>query len=127
MDAKANLMRALTALGATEAVAYYSGGNDEGGVDRITLTLTDGETRELDPWEMQDEKWDVVKGRYVPNEGFDPNEKIVCDAMQAPVHSKYGGFGGEFYASGRVVATVATGEFSMDGEESSMSPYSDTF
>ncbi len=133
------VFEALGARGATKALVSFSGGNDEGGPDTVTLLGPEG--KELD--EVRD---------YVPNQVFDDDgamlfdefedlhgkfwrprtrpytdeearEMALCDALAAPIDDEYGGFAGDFSVSGTLVWDVAAGTVTMRGEETEYVPF----
>ena len=97
----------LRELGAVRAVAEFSGGHDEGGIDNINVYNNAGQKLAYE-WEWRS----------------DP-VSIYFDEV---VEGKYYAFAGDFYVSGTVSLNAETGETRMDGEESveSYEPFSET-
>lgn len=147
---KYEVFAALRKLGATKAVAHFSGGNDEGGVDSIDFFDSTGNRLDIpaDPYHVSRAWGDSVDvdGNVLPSDSMvvtiEPVVKVahpawkgretyacrlatpdeialhnLLDALGAPVHAQYGGFGGEFHVSGRVV--WENGTATMEGVEQS--------
>jgi hypothetical protein len=91
--------RELENRGATRAVVFFSGGNDEGCADSITLYAGKEKVAELQEYGDYDQQ----KGEYIEN----PDTRLAT-ALAAPVYGKYGSFAGEFSVDGEVVWDLAT-------------------
>lgn len=100
---------ALTLRGVDYAVVQFSGGNDEGGADAITLTRQEGDTlvkvAELRGWSDVDRD--------------SPEDEALGDALEGPVRDSYGGFAGEFWVNGTVTWDVTKREIRQDADERS--------
>jgi hypothetical protein len=96
---------ALERLGADRAVVEFSGGNDEGGPDMITLFSGGSELRTLPTW------W----------QAGDPEQDLVplSDALTAPVFEVYGTFAGDFDVTGEVSWDVQAKTVEMIRDERS--------
>lgn len=105
IDTRSVAWSILENLGAIRADIEFSGGGDEGGTDRIVLTLGDGSTKELYEW---------------PRDGQELTEEetTLISYITQPVYEKYHGFAGEFSVHGTVVWDVAARKVLMNGEES---------
>ena len=89
-DAYASILK----HGAVKAVASFSGGNDEGGVDAIRLLdKDDAVVKEFGYDDFED--YDFENDQEVKR---DP----VVSYSEGLVEGRYGGFGGETSASGRI-------------------------
>lgn len=83
---------ALLSRGVERAVVQFSGGNDEGGPDSITLFTGEEALRTLPTWPSgrettADEKADLE----------------LADALSDPVFEEYGTFAGDFDVTGEVI------------------------
>jgi hypothetical protein len=89
---RAKAFTALARLGADRAVVAFSGGNDEGGPDAITLFSGEEELRTLPTW------W----------QSGDAEKELVplSDALSTPVFEAYGTFAGDFAVDGQVIWDV---------------------
>jgi hypothetical protein len=96
---------ALKRLGADRAVVQFSGGNDEGGPDSITLLTGENVLRTLPTW------W----------QGGEEDAQLIAlsDALSAPVFEAYGTFAGDFEVSGEVIWDVAGRTVQMIRDERS--------
>lgn len=119
----------IAARGAQRAVVSFSGGNDEGEIDRMTLTDGSGEVvatvePDLRPYEVvRDGSGATVWEHADPPPGMkDPyyqprtrrksadgvREAHFSDALGAPVYATYGGFTGDFFVAGELVWDAGT-------------------
>ncbi len=87
---RTEVFAALASLGADVAVVLFSGGNDEGGPDSITLYRGEEELYALPTWHGG--------GELVA--GADPE---LPDALSEPVFDAYGSFAGDFDVCGEVI------------------------
>lgn len=114
----------VAARGAERAVVSFSGGNDEGGVDRIALIDNSGELvayvePDLRPyeyvldesgaliWEYADPPAGMKHPFYRPKTHHKHAEGVgedrFSDALGAPVYAAYGSFAGEFFVAAELV------------------------
>lgn len=103
---KRQVFALLAARGATKAVLTYNGGNDEGGVDSITLHVptADGEAVEVDlPCQ-----WNATG-----------DDKELARLLEDPVDAKYGSWAGDFSAYGTLTWDRISGTVVMDDYEQS--------
>lgn len=89
---------------ATAVMARFSGGNDEGGLDEVTLTLADGTTVDImqhydTNHQMVDGRWVMIKKLLTP---ADHADNLLYDIVGEPVFAEYGSFAGEYSTSGVV-------------------------
>lgn len=101
---KTYVLDELRKRGASKALVSFSGGNDEGGVDNITLSLKLANGTET---EQELEVWG--------SKGTD-DEKLVSE-LSAAVYDRYYSFAGEFYVNGDVVVDVEEGTVTMSTSE----------
>ena len=94
---------ALRQRGVAKAVVSFSGGNDEGGVNDITLLDASGETLQHD----------LPTYTY----GKEGEDVALSEALGEPVYDQYGSFSGEFDVDGEVIWGVETREVRMSKEE----------
>lgn len=125
--------RLLRARGAVKAEVQFSGGNDEGGADKITLTLADESTVDLDAgFAWVDEEGNVseyVDGKHARRPAT-PEERVAFElwrTLEAPLNYKYGSWAGDFSVSGVLTWDVAEGTVEEEGILSSYEGYSDSF
>jgi len=104
---------ALQRLGADRAVVEFSGGNDEGGPDTITLFRREGALRTLPTW------W----------QAGDPEKHLVAlsDALSDPVFEAYGTFAGDFDVNGEVIWDVHAKTVQMIRDERSEYEHSEDY
>lgn len=141
---RAQVFERLEELGAAKAVVEFSGGNDEGGADSITLHDAGGneigEVREYVPPYVvgADGGWlkEEVEGyggrkclrpvvrEHTPEEEA---EMALAAALAAPVYERFHSFAGDFSASGEVVWDVAARTATMSGSESVYEPFEEEF
>ncbi len=96
---------ALKRLGADRAVVEFSGGNDEGGPDNISLLKNDETIRTLSvAWHAGEEDKDLL---------------ALADALSDPVFEAYGTFAGDFDVTGEVIWDVAEQTVQMIRDERS--------
>lgn len=121
LDPKLGKDRAFELLrkkGAIRAVCSYNGGNDEGGVDQITLffppTAEDEEPiQDLEVWYCGGYTY-TADGTYQPASTARTEDQELSEILQGPVDEKYGTWAGDFSAYGTLTWDVATGEVVMD-------------
>jgi len=110
---RAAAFAALARLDADRAVVEFSGGNDEGGPDTITLVKGDQTLRTLPTW----------------SQAGDADEHLVAlsDALSDPVFEAYGTFAGDFDVSGEVIWDVQTKTVQMIRDERSEYEHSEDY
>ena len=104
---KSHVFALLSARNAFKAVLSYNGGNDEGGVEDITLHVMNenGEVSEVDfPC-----RWDAAEG----------DDKELATLLEGPVDAKYGSWAGDFSAYGTLTWDRDTGTVVMNDYEQS--------
>lgn len=104
-ETKRKVFALLKAKGAIKAVLSYNGGNDEGGVDDITLVL-----------EGVDENGKNIEVDH-PTQWNGGEE--LAELLEGPVDSKYGSWAGDFSAYGTLTWDVEAGTVVMDDYEQS--------
>lgn len=109
---KNEVFELLDQLGAVRAEASFSGGNDEGGVDQITLTMRDG-TKSVLPGYVYESMAGMHPNDPREPQRFNPMQKRLIELMNEPVNARYGSFAGEFYVNGVVVADPASNTFAL--------------
>ena len=95
-----NLMRACAI---TKAVVGFSGGNDEGGPDEISVYR-----------QGANEPSDLPLSYGVKDK---TREQELADLLVRPVYAEYGSFAGEFYVDGQVVWDLEAKTVKMTGDE----------
>ncbi len=114
----------LARRGFVRAAVEFSGGNDEGGVEEITLFRENGQTEDIDPY--YGEGYRYVNGRFESiRTELDDDEKLA-QQLGTPVYDAYGSFAGEFSVYGKVIFDVANRTVKMEKEEMSGYDYSET-
>jgi hypothetical protein len=96
--AKGKLFAAMKAHGIAYLEASYSGGNDEGGVDEITV--------------MKDDRDKLVT---IENLGWEHPLVEACDRM---LGTEFGSWAGDFSAYGVLYANVTENKVSRKGSQS---------
>ncbi len=100
------LFAALVSRGADTAVVQFSGGNDEGGPDSITLLKGEQEVGKLQPW------W--AEGDTIAEADVE-----LADALSDPIFEEYGTFAGDFDVTGEVIWDTETQTVQMIRDERS--------
>jgi hypothetical protein len=110
IDARQEGWNVMEEAGAVKAEIFFTGGNDEGGAEQITLTLGDGSQREVEPY----------------SHGRDENslDGRLAELLTIPVYDEYGGFAGEFQVEGTLLWDYAEKTVVMDGDESQYESHS---
>jgi hypothetical protein len=85
----------LARVGAIRAVVEFSGGNDEGGPDRVRLFTADGELTDLTVCAQPNEP--------TPQEAA---EEKLADALSEPIYDRYHTFAGDFEVAGELIWDV---------------------
>lgn len=86
-----DVFKFIESKGGDKAVVYFSGGNDEGGVDFIYI---------LKDWKKVVELDETL-------------EQEFYNILSKPVRQEYANFAGEYYVAGTVVWNCKTGTVSM--------------
>jgi hypothetical protein len=128
-ETRAKVFEILGSMGVKKVEVEFSGGNDEGGVQDITLHPKAREGISPDNTEMSLSEgyedlrfidgqfvklksgWQGIRGGYEPTTTTD--EDFLRSALGIPVYDKYSTFAGEFYVSGKLIWYVEA----MDGRE----------
>lgn len=97
---KNRCLQLLRSAGVAEAEVEFSGGNDEGGVDSITLIDSNGNSKEIDFWSNTVE-----------------SERELVEQLCAPVYNQYFSFAGEFHVNGTVYFNVEAETVRMSKDE----------
>src|SRR5574338_968473 len=97
-NAKSNLLESMRKHGVAYLEARFSGGNDEGGVDEVSV--------------MRDAAGNDVE---LPNMGWEHELQEACDAM---LSTEFGTWAGDFSAYGTLTADLKTGKVSRAGQVS---------
>lgn len=112
---KNELFAVLRKMNVIQAIVEFSGGNDEGGVDWITLYHQNGAETELPTW-VESQRWNPTTNSYENIELTD--EQKLTSALSEAVYDRYGSFAGEFSVSGTITYDVLTEKISMKKSES---------
>lgn len=104
----------LNRRGIVRVEVEFSGGGDEGGVDKITVYPSESE---LEPNYPQ---YDYQKRRYKTPMSL---EQMLC----WPVESQYGGFGFEGSVHGKVIWDVPSRSVRLEGEQTQYVPFTEPF
>lgn len=104
---KSEVFEFIKRKGGDKAVVYYSGGNDEGGVDRIVIL-----------------KGDKMVCRLQESCFENPSsEDRFLNRLTAPVYDRYDDFAGEFYVDGEVVWDINSKTCKNEANERAMEEY----
>ncbi len=107
---------ALVSRGASRAVVQFSGGNDEGGPDSITLFTREEALGTLPTWPSGRESTAAEKA-----------DLELADALSAPVFEEYGTFAGDFDVTGEVIWDAGTQTVQMIRDERSEYEHSEAY
>ena len=107
---------ALSSRGASRAVVEFSGGNDEGGPDAITLFAGQDPLCTLPAW--------PPGGEVTATEKADAE---LADALSDPVFEQYGTFAGDFDVTGEVIWDVQERTVQMIRDERSDYEHSEAY
>jgi hypothetical protein len=97
----------LTSRGADRAVVMFSGGNDEGGPDSVTLYKGEEEVRTLSTWPCEGDTTSAAA------------DGDLADVLSDPVFEEYGTFAGDFDVTGEVIWEVESQAVQMIRDERS--------
>jgi hypothetical protein len=116
---KATIFAQMRELGADYLEAGYSGGNDEGGVDDVTLF------RRAQPRKRKDVSEVKVEGKLtrmervaLPPPGYLDYQHPLHEAIDDLLSIDFGSWAGEFHAHGTVIADALTGKVTREGSQS---------
>lgn len=112
---RADAFAELANRGADRAVVEFSGGNDEGGPDSITLYAGEDALTTLPAW---------YDGEDDPKE--QSNARLAA-ALSDPVFEQYGTFAGDFDVTGEVIWDVAAKTVQMIRDERSDYEHSEDY
>lgn len=120
---RAKVWNAMKAKGVSKIVAYFSGGNDEGGVNSYAMFDADGKQFEMPEISKNDPSYARDTYPFTRTELFGHNEYwpkpgSLAHIIEQPVDMEYGSFAGEFSVSGVCTWDLKTKKVTMDGEES---------
>jgi hypothetical protein len=93
---RAGVFEALERLGADRAVVEFTGGNDEGGPDSITLYNAQNNAGELSP----------LAYASIESTAAQRAEAELVAFLGQPIYDQYGGFDGDFDVYGELVWDV---------------------
>lgn len=113
----------LRSRGIVKAEVSFSGGNDEGGVEEITLI--DGAGVESNFEISYGGGYSYVNGRYQRDDSALTEDQKLSIALQKPVDDAYGSFAGDFNVYGSVIFDTVKNTVTMSKSESSYSDYED--
>jgi hypothetical protein len=102
---RAEVFAELVSRGADRAVVEFSGGNDEGGPDSITLFAGQREVSDLSTW--------PTGARSAKEQA----EDRLADALSEPVFNEYHTFAGDFDVTGEVIWRVQGASVMMIKDE----------
>jgi hypothetical protein len=114
--ARAEVFAELASRGADRAVVEFSGGNDEGGPDSITLYRGETQVCTLSVWPCEQDATTTQKAgtRFV-------------DSLSDPVFEAYGTFAGDFDVTGQVIWDVEEETVQMIRDERSDYEHSEDY
>jgi len=104
---RSEVFGALASRGADRVVVAFSGGNDEGGPDSITLYVGEEEVATLSTWPT---------GTRTAEEQA---EDRLADALSEPVFDEYHTFAGDFDVTGEVIWDIESKTVQMIRDERS--------
>jgi hypothetical protein len=82
----------LIARGATRAIVEFSGGNDEGGPDRVRLLGAQGELPEL-----------TICASFKDPTPEETADEALTEGLSQPIYDQYGTFAGDFEVTGELI------------------------
>lgn len=112
---RAGVFAELASRGADRAVVQFSGGNDEGGPDSITLYKGEAEMRTLLTWPCEE---DAASTKA---------DVRLADALSDPVFEEYGTFAGDFDVTGEVIWEVGEKTVQMIRDERADYEHSESY
>lgn len=120
---KTAVWEAMRKKGVSKIVAYFSGGNDEGGVNNYVMFDADGKEFEAPDDIKKDSHYTrglypFTQVEFFGHDEYWPKEGSLAHIIERPVDMEYGSFAGEFSVSGACTWDLKTKKVTMDGEES---------
>lgn len=119
---KTKVWNAMRDKGISKIVAYFSGGNDEGGVNNYAIFDMNG--KQFEPPEEQKkeagyyrELYPFTRAEFFGHDEYWPKEGSLAHIIERPVDMEYGSFAGDFSVSGECVWDLKTMKVTMDGEQ----------
>jgi len=113
---KAEVFAELASRGADRTVVEFSGGNDEGGPDSITLYRGEALLCTLSVWPCERDATSETKA-----------DARLADALSDPVFEAYGTFAGDFDVTGEVIWDVEEKAIQMIRDERSDYEHSEDY
>lgn len=122
--------RLMRVMGYVKAEIHFSGGNDQGCVDKITLWDDNGEEHDLDPWYPSYYTMETTAEpqppyghhlKYIPDKTPQVNKEKLAHLLQRPVEDEYESFAGDFYVDGTVTWDARSQTITMEKEEETSS------
>lgn len=114
--AKANLLAALAETGGVRMEASYSGGNDEGGVNGLTVFDAKGEKVEIPDTIQRPRKDSDGSWMQSDENGLVTDYHPLWEAADAMLSTEFHTWAGEFSAWGTLYATTADRKVWREGE-----------
>lgn len=116
---KVTILEEMERLGATYLEAYYSGGNDEGGIDDVTLFVHAKPRQRKDVVErMRDGKVVKFVKLTLPKPGYLDYDHPLHHALDELLAIDFGSFAGEFSCHGTIHADWREWRIWREGEVS---------
>lgn len=118
---KQKVWDAMQAKGVSKIVAYFSGGNDEGGVNNYDMLDAKGKTIKIpeenkkDPNYVRD-TYPFTREEFFGHDEYWPKQGSIAHIVEQPIDMEYGSFAGDFSVSGACVWDLATKKVTMSGE-----------
>jgi len=114
--AKSNLLSALRETGGVRLEASYSGGNDEGGVNGITVLDEKGEKIDVPDMILRPRKDSDGSWVHANEDGLVQDYHPLWKAAAAMLATEFYTWAGEFSAWGTLFATTADSKVWREGE-----------
>lgn len=123
---------AMTTKGVSRIEAYFSGGNDEGGVTNYIIYDTEGKAflDQPPPEGVTGPNRDIypfTHEEFYGHSDYWPKEGSLASILEQPVDDEYGSWAGDFSANGACVWDLKTRKVTMRGEESTYQPFTKEF
>ena len=114
---KSTIFDEMAKVGATYLEAYYSGGNDEGGIDDVSLFVHAKPRQRKDVVErMQDERRVKFVKLSLPKPGYLDYDHPLHEALNELLSLDFGSFAGEFSCHGTIHADTSSWRIWREGE-----------
>jgi hypothetical protein len=124
-NTREKIFRELTRCNVATVEVQFSGGGDEGSVNRIRLFNADGvEINVLEEAYISSE-YDEKTKNWKPTREMTRDE-MLAEALSQPVYDKYGGFDGDFSVDGKICWNVKERTVTESGERSCSESYDDS-